>query len=195
MLFFYLIIIVFIYFGYTMSSLLYNSIQYEQIHKYHVAWDKMTAFYKKRIQILCNQSFPNSDTLFYSKSYIMFFQLGDNIIACAALLDNKYLNEFFILQGNKPPKINNIDGVFLYNFCVHPQYRNQGIGKKLLQYVLEEMNSIHKNIELQVLADNIPALSIYEKQGFLKTNVHFDQFRNKHVYTLESKSNNSDKGL
>lgn len=55
----------------------------------------------------------------------------------------------------------------LKTFVVHPQYFKQGLGKGLLDYI--HNLAIKKNmkaIRLDVYESNIPAINLYEKNGF-----------------------------
>ncbi|MBQ7918553.1 MAG: GNAT family N-acetyltransferase [Lachnospiraceae bacterium] len=55
----------------------------------------------------------------------------------------------------------------VYTFAVHPQFLHQGIGKKLMEFVIEyaiQMNM--KAVRLDVYEKNIPAIRLYEKLGF-----------------------------
>lgn len=51
------------------------------------------------------------------------------------------------------------------NVYVLKKYRNQGIGSKLLEYLLEKCK-ICENITLEVRKDNVSALQLYKKFGF-----------------------------
>lgn len=55
----------------------------------------------------------------------------------------------------------------VYTFAVHPQFLNRGIGKKLMEFVIEyaiQMNV--KGVRLDVYEKNIPAIRLYEKLEF-----------------------------
>ncbi len=59
--------------------------------------------------------------------------------------------------------------IHILNFAVHPHKRNMGLGKILLQNVIEAGNAGGiENIWLEVRVSNIPALSIYKKFGFVE---------------------------
>lgn len=51
------------------------------------------------------------------------------------------------------------------NIFILEQYRNQGIGSKLIEYLLEKCK-ICENITLEVRKDNERALRLYKKYGF-----------------------------
>ena len=55
----------------------------------------------------------------------------------------------------------------IYTFAIHPDYLKQGIGSKLLQFA-ESYAKEHKvkSIRLDVVKENLPAISAYEKNGF-----------------------------
>lgn len=59
---------------------------------------------------------------------------------------------------------------------VLPQFRNQGIGKKLLQEIIGWVKTKTgiKRLQLTVYADNLPAISFYEKLGFKKEGLFKD---------------------
>ncbi|MBN1223665.1 MAG: ribosomal protein S18-alanine N-acetyltransferase [Candidatus Aminicenantes bacterium] len=57
--------------------------------------------------------------------------------------------------------------VQISNFALHPDYRGSGVGKKVLQDVLDEL---HRGgtlyVFLEVRPSNFPARLLYEKMGF-----------------------------
>ena len=59
--------------------------------------------------------------------------------------------------------------IHILNFAVHPQKRNTGLGKFLLENIIEAGTAGGvENIWLEVRPSNIPALSIYKKFGFIE---------------------------
>ncbi|MCG3138269.1 MAG: Mycothiol acetyltransferase [Phycisphaerae bacterium] len=56
----------------------------------------------------------------------------------------------------------------LYAVAVHPAARGQHVGQLLVEYTLEQMiNQGTRRIYLQVREDNLPAISLYTKLGFV----------------------------
>ena len=55
-------------------------------------------------------------------------------------------------------------GLYISNLCVDPAFRGKGIGGALLHALLEQHP--REDIALDVLADNLSAVSLYEKAGF-----------------------------
>ncbi|MBS9783594.1 MAG: ribosomal protein S18-alanine N-acetyltransferase [Pasteurella sp.] len=50
-----------------------------------------------------------------------------------------------------------------------PQQQRQGIGTKLLNFLVQELQQNHletNSLLLEVRADNLPAINLYQKQGF-----------------------------
>lgn len=98
------------------------------------------------------------DNSFISKEYI------------SNELDNNPFGKVLILKEN-----NEIIGYLYYSdiyeraeinqFEIILSKRNSGKGDLLLKYLI---NTIKKDITLEVKEDNIPAIHIYEKNGFLK---------------------------
>ena len=60
----------------------------------------------------------------------------------------------------------------VYSLAVGKNYQGQGIGKKLLQYILDNSS---KNISLEVNVNNFKAICLYRKLGF-KINKQIDNF-------------------
>ena len=57
--------------------------------------------------------------------------------------------------------------IHILNFAVHPQKRNLGLGKLLLENIIEAGTAGRvEKIWLEVRPSNVPALSIYKKYGF-----------------------------
>lgn len=57
----------------------------------------------------------------------------------------------------------------IMQLAVHPDYRRQGYGSKLLDYVIakaKDFNARSRRIELEVREDNLGAISFYKKNGF-----------------------------
>ena len=55
----------------------------------------------------------------------------------------------------------------VFDVFVKEEYRNMGFAKDMLAYAIELDES--KNIFLEVDTDNIPAIKVYERLGFIKT--------------------------
>ena len=57
----------------------------------------------------------------------------------------------------------------LDNIFVLKEYRNKGIASKLLEFMIEDgRNKKILNITLEVREDNVNAINLYEKYGFVK---------------------------
>jgi ribosomal-protein-alanine N-acetyltransferase len=61
------------------------------------------------------------------------------------------------------------DYVDIINIVVNPNFRNIGIGNKLINYVWNKYKKVPLNIEVSI--NNINALKFYEKLGFIKIGV------------------------
>jgi ribosomal protein S18 acetylase RimI-like enzyme len=58
----------------------------------------------------------------------------------------------------------------LYSLCVDPAARGRGLGPQLLTQLMDEARSRGCQwLSLEVRADNQPALSMYERHGFVST--------------------------
>lgn len=72
-----------------------------------------------------------------------------------------------IVNKNDELIVKKVDTVYISDMSVLPEYRNMGIGRKLLDKANEFAKEKGiKYIKLIVFADNIKAMSLYEKKGF-----------------------------
>ena len=60
------------------------------------------------------------------------------------------------------------DRIEIANFNVLPYFQNQGIGTKLINYVIDKYKEKCKNITLEVRKDNENAIHLYKKVGFIE---------------------------
>ena len=71
------------------------------------------------------------------------------------------------------------DFAYISNVCVHPEYRGQHIGNKLVNHVIEVYTEkCFNEIVLDVLAENPGAIRLYEKLGFEQFTEIFKGFNN-----------------
>lgn len=62
------------------------------------------------------------------------------------------------------------DSYYLYGFEIQHRHRGRGYGKSFLSGVLSDLSRLSSRpVRLQVSGDNLPALTLYEKTGFLIT--------------------------
>jgi len=64
---------------------------------------------------------------------------------------------------------NQDNAVILQRVYIAPEYQRKGIGTKLIGMALEKAHELQKPLELEVLANNTPAINSYLKGGFVKT--------------------------
>ena len=63
--------------------------------------------------------------------------------------------------------------IYISRLIVKKEYRNQGIGGILIDYILEEIKKLgYQEATIGVDKDNTPALHLYQKKGF--TDILFD---------------------
>ena len=63
---------------------------------------------------------------------------------------------------------------YIHGFCIAPKYRNRGLGRQTLNYIVKKCNNMkpEKETVIEVQVDNINALSLYKKTGFQITTVY-----------------------
>ena len=72
-----------------------------------------------------------------------------------------------------------IDESDMMNIAVHPDFRRKGIAEALiatLEEALREKGSLA--LTLEVRASNVPAISLYEKLGFIQAGIRKNYYRN-----------------
>lgn len=82
------------------------------------------------------------------------------------LIDNVIVYDDGILKGilNRTFEDNNVELCELY---VEPFFKGSGIGRELMQYLIQEAKMANKQrIFLWVIKDNLPARRFYEANGF-----------------------------
>ena len=58
--------------------------------------------------------------------------------------------------------------MFLHHFCIKPSYQGMGYGKELTEATLRFLKRVGYQVKLEVHADNLPAIRLYEKYGFFR---------------------------
>lgn len=62
--------------------------------------------------------------------------------------------------------------IHLLTLAVQKEYRKRGIGSYLIEFVIAYAKEhLSKKIFLEVSVENIPAINLYKKYGFVETNV------------------------
>lgn len=89
----------------------------------------------------------------------------DGVFYLFALDKDKVVGMNGAFWRNDKEKINHVAEIF--GVFVNPDYRGKGVGKKLMQGVIDEFkkNPQFKKIKLGVNADNIAAIKLYESCG------------------------------
>lgn len=106
------------------------------------------------------------------------------------LLENKY-TEYFV--GAIDDEIvgfitimNVVGEIHINNIAVDEKFRNQGIGEKLLTYGMNyyPLKKI-MGFTLEVRVDNLPAIALYEKMGFVTVGIRKGYYKeNKDAYVM-----------
>ena len=60
----------------------------------------------------------------------------------------------------------NYDGIYILNVAVHPDFRRQGIGKRLIESLIENSSEEISFITLEVRPTNSAAVEMYASLGF-----------------------------
>jgi len=83
--------------------------------------------------------------------------------------DGEFIGEIaFVLEMNDPDYTIPNRRVYISRLLVKREYQNQGIGGILIDHVLEEVQKLgYKEATIGVDKDNVAALHLYQKKGFV----------------------------
>ena len=71
-----------------------------------------------------------------------------------------------------------LDEADMMNVAVHPDYRRQGIGEKLVLALAQALTEKGiRGLMLEVRESNVPAIALYEKQGFRQVGLRKNYYR------------------
>ncbi len=80
-----------------------------------------------------------------------------------------------------------VDSVDIINIAVDENYRNQGIGTLLLDYMFDSLDISINDVKLEVAVDNENAINLYKKLNFEIINIRKKYYRKKDAYLMERK--------
>ena len=88
-------------------------------------------------------------------------------------LDNNFARFFVAFSGEKIAGYigshNVLGEVYITNVAVFPEFRRNGVGKALIEFLVDEMKTENAEfVTLEVRESNLNAISLYEKCGFEK---------------------------
>ena len=67
----------------------------------------------------------------------------------------------------------------MMNVAVHPDFRRQGIGEALVEQLVADLKKMDSQcLTLEVRESNLPAVSLYEKLGFVQVGLRKNYYRN-----------------
>ena len=66
----------------------------------------------------------------------------------------------------------------MMNVAVHPDHRRKGVGETLVLALCEALSGENTSLALEVRSSNAPAISLYEKLGFVQVGLRRNYYRN-----------------
>ena len=67
----------------------------------------------------------------------------------------------------------------MMNVAVHPDFRRQGIGERLILDLIDQLNQRgNHSLTLEVRASNVSAIALYRKLGFVQVGLRKNYYRN-----------------
>ena len=81
----------------------------------------------------------------------------------------------------------NYEIIDILNIVVEPKYEKQGIGTKLINYIIKKKDTIVSKIMLEVREDNLKAINFYKKNNFTIIAKRQNYYKNKDALIMERK--------
>lgn len=130
-----------------------------QVHDFHVNW--RPDFYLKCEELITKEdleSMINNDNIFVAK-------IDDNIVG--------YVN--FIVKERNHKGFRYRKQLDIDSICVDENYRNQGIGTALMNYIKQyALDNNCTDIFLNVNEENVNAINLYKKLGMQIRHIAYD---------------------
>lgn len=95
---------------------------------------------------------------------------NENAFVLAAKLDNALAGYIVISTV--------LDEACIDNIAVLPEFRRSGIAEQLIDFAEKELNGFVAFITLEVRESNLPAISLYQKKGFLQVGLRKKYYHN-----------------
>ena len=124
---------------------------------------------KENIDII-NDSFIDKDYLLNE------FNNNPFIKVLLLIEDNKVIGYLYYSDIYDRVEINQIE--------INSFHRNCGNGKKLMEYMIQ---NVDKNITLEVKKDNIPAINLYKRNGFVEVAIRKGYYQGTDGILMERK--------
>ena len=125
----------------------------------------------------------------------------DEIIKLGKIVNEDFEKLFKINNLNRTEKIyvylydnkvtgfihisSNYEIIDILNIVVDPKYEKQGIGTKLLNYIIKKKDTIASKIMLEVREDNLKAINFYQKNHFTIIAKRQNYYKNKDALIME----------
>ena len=95
-------------------------------------------------------------------------RLGTTLIYIAETLESKMVGQIFLqLYARNTELADGLHRAYLFSFRIKPEYRSQGIGSFMLQFVEDQLLSRgFDSIRLNVARANVRARKLYERHGY-----------------------------
>lgn len=125
----------------------------------------------------------------------------DEIIKLGKIVNEDFEKLFKINNLNRTEKIyvylydnkvtgfihisSNYEIIDILNIVVNPKYEKQGIGTKLINYIIKKKDTIASKIMLEVREDNLKAINFYQKNHFTIIAKRQNYYKNKDALIME----------
>ena len=72
-----------------------------------------------------------------------------------------------------------LNEIHIHDIVVSKKFRNKGIGTTMIRYLIESAKRINKDrISLEVNAENLVAIKLYDKMGFMESGIRNKYYNN-----------------
>ncbi len=96
------------------------------------------------------------------------YQQGLSVLWVAELPGMGIIGQVFIqLSCDRPELADGVRRAYLYSFRIKPEYRNRGLGSRILEVVEADLRKRgFRSVTLNVAKDNVDAQRLYRRRGY-----------------------------
>ena len=97
-----------------------------------------------------------------SRNYFKYVTETENVFYYKVILNSEIIGGIHFEKNGETAYI---------SVCIHPDYQNNGYGKRSVEFILNHFKEIYRNVEVSIDEDNFASILLFEGLGFEKIDV------------------------
>lgn len=127
-------------------------------------YSKAYTWDKEKKCFLCEQETIKEVSL--SQNYAMYDNKEVIGYGCITPVTKNFQTYKVIRRKFRPSEKVSMDKIGEVCIIIHPEYRNQGCGNKLLKYLIQESKLNYESMVAYIVSNNLPSISLFKKHDF-----------------------------